>query len=135
MPWNAHPFAGFSSVSPWLPLNPDWPERNVEQQMGDAQSMLILHRRLLALRRTSDALAIGDFALADAEGDIHAYERRHGDARVFVALNLGSDAQRASLPGWAACGRVMLPTLPAHPAYSHSAVMMRANEVEVMAAP
>src|SRR3546814_1409735 len=120
MPWNAHPFAGFSSVSPWLPLNPDWPERNVEQQMGDAQSMLILHRRLLALRRTSDALAIGDFALADAEGDILAYERRHGDARVFVALNLGSDAQRASLPGWAARGRVLLSTLPDHPAIGPS---------------
>src|SRR3546814_12020605 len=37
MPWNAHPFAGFSSVSPWLPLNPDWPERNVEQQMGRSE--------------------------------------------------------------------------------------------------
>src|SRR3546814_16911879 len=82
--------------------------------MGDAQSMLILHRRLLALRRTSDALAIGDFALADAEGDILAYERRHGDARVFVALNLGSDAQRASFTGWAARGRVLLSTLPDH---------------------
>ncbi|HEY9580832.1 MAG TPA: alpha-amylase family glycosyl hydrolase [Rhizorhapis sp.] len=134
MPWNAHPFAGFSSVSPWLPLNPDWPERNVEQQMGDAQSMLILHRRLLALRRTSDALAIGDFALADAEGDILAYERRHGDARVFVALNLGSDAQRASLPGWAARGRVLLSTLPDHPAIGPSEVMLRADEGVVVAA-
>src|SRR3546814_17531869 len=99
MPWNAHPFAGFSSVSPWLPLNPDWPERNVEQQMGDAPSMLILHRRLPALRRTSDAMVIGAFALADAEGDILAYARRHGGARGVGPLPLGSAAQRAPLPG------------------------------------
>src|SRR3546814_14100402 len=116
MPWNAHPFAGFSSVSPWLPLNPDWPERNVEQQMGDAQSMLILHRRLLALRRTSDAMAIGDLALADAEGDILAYERRNGDARVYVAFNPGSDAQRASIPGCAHPGLPRLQPVPRPPA-------------------
>src|SRR3546814_6683215 len=80
------------------------------------------------------ALAIGDFALADAEGDILAYERRHGDARVFVALNLGSDAQRASLPGWAARGRVLLSTLPDHPAIGPSEVMLRADEGVVVAA-
>src|SRR3546814_11741111 len=51
LPWNARPFAGFSSGSPVLTLNSAWPEPNVAPQMGDARSLLALHRRMLVLQR------------------------------------------------------------------------------------
>ncbi|RZL60632.1 MAG: DUF3459 domain-containing protein [Sphingomonas sp.] len=107
MPWNASAHAGFSTAEPWLPLNPDWPTRNVAAQGGDPRSMLALHRDLLNLRRKHDALATGGFALIDAEGDVLAYERRDGDERIVVALNLGATPQPVILPA----GEILLTTL------------------------
>jgi len=99
MPWDGSPHAGFTSGTPWLPLNPDWPTRNVAAQADDPASPLALHRALLRLRRTHDALAIGAVRLIEAEGDVLAYERTHGRERIVIALNLGSDGQRLIVPG------------------------------------
>ena len=70
-------FAG--GGEPWLPLHPDWRTRNVAAQAADPASMLSLHRALLALRRASEALAIGSLTLIDAADDVLAYERQRGD--------------------------------------------------------
>ncbi len=105
MPWNASDHAGFSTAEPWLPLNADWPTRNVAAH----NDMLTLHHDLLALRRKHAALAIGDFRLIEAEGDVLAYERRHDDECLVVALNLGGEAQTVPLPR----GEMLLTTLPA----------------------
>jgi len=98
MPWVSSAFAGFSTVEPWLPLNEDWRARNVAAQEGDPRSMLALYRSLLALRRSSEALAIGDFALVPADRDVLAYERRHREERLLVALNLSSERRTLRLP-------------------------------------
>ncbi|MDB5696865.1 MAG: alpha-amylase, partial [Sphingomonas bacterium] len=108
MAWDAFPNAGFSAANPWLPLHADWRTRNVAAQVGDPASMLSLHRALLKLRRASAALSIGSLALVEAEEDVLAYERRHGEERVLVALNLGS--RERAVPGGEE-GRVLLSTL------------------------
>src|SRR6185436_9473980 len=97
MPWDGSENAGFTTSRPWLPLNADWPTRNVAD-MADPHSILTLYRQLLAARRAYSALAIGDFALLDSEGDGLAYERRHGVEGLIVALNLGAQPQRLTLP-------------------------------------
>jgi alpha-glucosidase len=83
---------------------------------------------LLAVRRAHPALAIGDFALLDAEGDVLAYERRHGAERLIVALNLGGHSQRLELPDWASGWRVLLSTLADTAPAGHGAVLLRTNE-------
>jgi alpha-glucosidase len=111
MPWDTTPHAGFTTGTPWLPLNPDWPARNVERQAQLPSSMLALYRRLLVLRRTWPSLATGAIALIEAEGDVLAYERRCGDERLLVALNLGSTPQELALPPWIHERRVLLSTI------------------------
>ncbi|HEU0043497.1 alpha-amylase family glycosyl hydrolase [Sphingomonas sp.] len=106
MAWEGSAHAGFSSAHPWLPLHPDWPSRNVAAQDGDPGSMLTLYRALLRLRRGSAALSVGSLTLVEAADDVIAYERRHGDERVLVAVNLGPHPR--PLPGK---GRVLLSTL------------------------
>jgi len=51
--------------------------------------MLALHRRLLALRRATPALTLGTYEAVAADGDLLAYQRRDGEARLLVVLNLG----------------------------------------------
>jgi oligo-1,6-glucosidase/alpha-glucosidase len=111
MPWDATPFAGFSTTDPWLPLNPDWPKRNVAVQARDPGSMLVLYRSLLSQRRSSEALSIGGVVLADADDDILSYERRHGSERLLIVLNLGAQWRKLMLPEDAVIERTLLSTL------------------------
>jgi oligo-1,6-glucosidase/alpha-glucosidase len=90
MAWDASPNAGFSAAEPWLPLHDDWPTRNVAAQVQDAGSMLSLYRQLLCLRRAEPALSIGSFHMTEGSDHVLAYERRHGDTCLHVALNLSS---------------------------------------------
>ena len=112
MPWDASPHAGFSRAEPWLPLNPDWPVRNVATQCAEAGSMLDLYRALLAIRRASPALSIGSFALVRADDETLAYERRHGDERLLIALNFGDRPRRVFIPEGTSAVRVLASTLP-----------------------
>jgi alpha-glucosidase len=128
MPWDGSENAGFTTAKPWLPLNADWPIRNVAQMTQEPHSMLALYRRLLGARRAHPALTIGDFALLDSEGDVLAYERRHGAERLIVALNLGTHSQRLELPDWASDCRVLLSTVADTALAGNGAVLLRANE-------
>lgn len=90
MPWDASANAGFSAGEPWLPLNADWPARNVAVQSADGTSMHALHRDLLALRRARPALSLGAIEGVRAEGDVLRYERAHEGRRVSVALDFAN---------------------------------------------
>jgi hypothetical protein len=107
MRWDGSAGSGFTSGRPWLPMGSDVATINVEAERNDPQSMLALHRRLLALRRAEPSLAVGDWALIAADGDLLAYERHEtGSRRLAVFLNLG----RAELATTAPAGRVVLST-------------------------
>jgi len=101
--------AGFTTAKPWLPLNADWPTRNVARMTEESQSILTLYRRLLALRRDCLALSIGDFVLLNVEDEILAYERRYDAERLIVALNLG-DSRTTAVVGLGA----RQPVAPVH---------------------
>jgi glycosidase len=128
MPWDGSENAGFTTAKPWLPLNSDWPMRNVARMAEEPHSILTLYRRLLAARRARLALPIGDFTLLDAEGDVLAYVRRHGAERLIVALNLGGRSQRLQLPDWASGYRPLLSTVADSALAGDGALLLRGNE-------
>lgn len=103
MPWDDTPFAGFSTREPWLPLNPDWRERNVAAQEKDPRSPLHLVRRLIALRKDPELL-YGAYRTYRAGGGVYAYLRGEG---WLVALNLTDREKALELPRE---GRVVLST-------------------------
>ena len=109
MPWDASPNAGFTEGEPWLPLNPDWPARNVAVMSEDDASILGLYRRLIALRRSCEALRSGDYTGVSSDDGVLVYERRAGAERLLVALNMTGVARTASLPADAR-GEVLIST-------------------------
>ena len=133
MPWDESENAGFSTSKPWLPLNGDWPTRNVARMMEEPQSILILYRRLLAIRSLSLALSIGEFVLLNGEDDILAYERRHEEERLIVALNLKGRPHRLQLPDWARRGsQLILSTIDDAALVEGDALLLQANEGAVL---
>ncbi|HSC51636.1 MAG TPA: alpha-amylase family glycosyl hydrolase, partial [Gaiellaceae bacterium] len=110
MQWDASPTGGFTTGEPWLPLV-DPQARNVEAQRGDADSLLELYRRLLALR---DELGEG-FRLLAAEPGVVAFER----GTYTVAVNTTAE-RRAAPPG-----EVVLATHAADALLPHAALIVR----------
>lgn len=130
MAWDAGANGGFTRGVPWLPLHADWPSRNVAVQRDDPDSMLSLTRALLALRRSTPALALGDITLVPGGMDVLAYTRGHGDRVVAVALNLGSHPREVALPGRP---RALLSTHADLPESQSGRVMLKGNEGAVFA--
>jgi alpha-glucosidase len=69
-----------------------------------------LYHDLLALRRAHPALSVGDWLPIECAGNLLAYERRHGDERLLVVLNLGDAAESFAIPEWAEGLSVLLAT-------------------------
>lgn len=96
MPWQADaPQLGFTTGTPWLPLGAAHRALAVDRQEGDAESMLHVTRRMLALRRASAALRLGTIAFVDAPDGLLAFERQHGDERLLCLFNLGDAVAEA----------------------------------------
>jgi alpha-glucosidase len=91
MQWDATPNAGFSAVTPWLPVAGDFMHENVVNLDADAQSILNLYRELIKLRKQMPALTSGDYAPLAAQGDVLLYRRLNEDESVVIALNLGAE--------------------------------------------
>ena len=110
MPWDSRPHGGFTSGTPWLPLDPDPARVNVAAARKDPPSLLTLYRRLLALRRERPALAVGACEAVSARGDVLTYVRRDGRQACLVALNLGRRPRTLEAGAGATGGRILLST-------------------------
>jgi alpha-glucosidase len=99
MQWNAAVNAGFCppEAEPWLPTADDFAQINVASESDDPHSMLVLQRRLLALRRRHDTLTVGDYHTAEAAAHVLAYVRESSKERTLVALNLSAEPQTLAL--------------------------------------
>jgi oligo-1,6-glucosidase len=87
--WDGSPTAGFTSGTPWLPVNPDSAEWNAERQRGDDASVLAHYRRLIALRHELPVVALGDFAmLLPDNDDVYAFTRALDGDRLLVVCNV-----------------------------------------------
>ncbi len=102
LPWNASAAHGWASAETWLPWPPSPEDRNAEVLRSDEGSILHLYRRLLAERRASPALHLGDQALLDAPAGVLAWDRTDGDERRRVLVNFTGDevAVAGLTTGW-----------------------------------
>jgi alpha-glucosidase len=97
MLWDASPSAGFTTGSPWLPLEDDHAAINVEALERDQTSILHLYRRLIHMRRTHPALVTGKLHLVAADQHLLSFQRVGENERLLVLLNLGYDSVRIPL--------------------------------------
>ncbi len=97
MQWNTDRNAGFTtSATPWLPVAPNYKLINVETESVTRDSMLHWYERLIALRRSNDALREGGMVMLDTANDnVLAYLRKGalGMPSVIVALNFTAQPQ------------------------------------------
>lgn len=103
MQWSHEKEAGFTTGKPWLKVNPNYTEINVEDQLKDEDSVLHFYKKLFALRKSEayrETLIFGRFVPAfEADEDVFAFyrESESGD-RIFIAANFGKEEKMLTLP-------------------------------------
>lgn len=97
MQWDDSPHAGFTTGTPWLPVNPNHREINAASQVGVPGSVFEHHRQLIALRHEEPAVAHGDFTLLLPDHEqLFVFTRRHEAVELVVIANFSGKA--AELP-------------------------------------
>lgn len=95
MQWKDALQAGFTSGTPWLKVNDNYPVINVEKEEEQPDSVLHYYRKLIALRKSGEyreLFTYGKFEPAYENADhVMAYYRILRGRRVLVAANFGTD--------------------------------------------
>ena len=95
MQWGKGENADFTSGNEtWLPVNPNYPEINVEVEEKDPDSILSFYRQLIQFRKEEPALLYGTFEPIKTKGSIMAFYRSYQGEMLFVLLNLTKKNQR-----------------------------------------
>ncbi|MEL6221691.1 MAG: alpha-glucosidase [Cyanobacteria bacterium J06627_8] len=95
MQWDSSDHAGFSfgkSVEPWLPVNKNYADVNIETELEDKNSILNFYRALIQLRRTTEALQRGRWeSLIHYPHEHLAYLRKTENETVLIIINFSYD--------------------------------------------
>ncbi|MGK7958307.1 MAG: alpha-glucosidase [Crocosphaera sp.] len=97
MQWNDSVNAGFSfgkEVDPWLPVNANYTEKNVEKELKDPDSLLNFYRQLIKVRKNSQALRFGEWnTLIHYPYEHLAYTRKTKEETVLVLINFSYEKE------------------------------------------
>lgn len=101
MQWDDREHGGFTTGTPWLNVNPNYRSINVESDKKNEQGIYAYYKALITLRKTEDALLLGDFRLVDVKNDfVFAYERTLGNTRILVVASFSDKNESIDLGTW-----------------------------------
>lgn len=99
MQWNDKENAGFTTGTPWLKVNPNYKEINVEQAIKDSKSIYHYYKKLINLRKQEEALIYGSYNLILEDHDqIYAYTRTLNNETFLIITNLFNEEAHFVLP-------------------------------------
>lgn len=97
--WQSGPGAGFTSATPWLPLNPNHDQINAAADRADPDGIFAHYQKLIALRQTMPLIRHGRFTpCAEDHPAVWAYTRHHDGQRLTLVANLTSTPVPFDLP-------------------------------------
>ncbi|GGB08164.1 alpha-glucosidase [Macrococcus hajekii] len=92
MQWDASEHAGFTTGTPWMKVNPNYPYLNVAHQLEREGSILNFYKKLIAFKKSNLVMTYGTFDLVYADNpSVFAYTRTMDDEKVLVIGNLANE--------------------------------------------
>lgn len=98
MQWDDSLNAGFTTGKPWLKVNSNYKNINVQSQTKDENSIYNHYKKLISLKKNSKTLTHGEFKLV-LEDDKHvfAYLRELDNERYLILSNLSENEKKLNL--------------------------------------
>ncbi|MEG2086162.1 MAG: alpha-glucosidase [Clostridia bacterium] len=98
MQWNDSENAGFGG-KPWISINPNYKEINVENQEKDANSVLNFYRKLIAIRKSNGAMKYGEYKeYFPLSSKVYVYTKTYEKEKVLIVINFTSKSVSFKLP-------------------------------------
>jgi alpha-glucosidase len=89
MPWeHGQENGGFSTGDPWLPVDARHIAMSADVQEADPNSTLNFFRKLIRIRKGSEALKYGDFELLEVQFGVFAFTRTTDSDTAICVFNL-----------------------------------------------
>lgn len=99
MQWNNDNQAGFTNVTPWISVNPNYPHINVADALANHDSIFYHYKQLVSLRKTHPVIVYGDFIpLLEQHPQVFAYERKDDQQHFVVVSNFSAERLIVPLP-------------------------------------
>ena len=97
--WDDSAQAGFTTGTPWIKVNPNYPAINARQALADPNSIFYYYQKLIRLRRENPVMVYGSYdLLLDDHPEIYAFTRTLDSDRLLVILNFGQGTPEFALP-------------------------------------
>ncbi|MEJ2004129.1 MAG: alpha-glucosidase [Cyclobacteriaceae bacterium] len=113
MQWNDSRNAGFTTGTPWLPVNENYTYINVADQEEDSTSCLNYFRKMVTLRNDNPVFVYGDYEVILPDHPyVYGYIRSMDDERMLVLLNFSEDIQEFQLPENILPNKIMINNYP-----------------------
>ena len=99
MQWDDSAYAGFSTATPWIMVNPNYTKINAKDQINREDSVFKYYQKLIKLRHESELIVYGTYDLIlDDDKDIYAYIRTLDDEKLIVYCNFSENTREVELP-------------------------------------
>ena len=109
MQWDDSAYAGFSTATPWIMVNPNYTKINAKDQVNREDSVFKYYQKLIKLRHESELIVYGTYDLIlDDDKDIYAYIRTLGDEKLIVYCNFSENTREVELPEEFTNGKVLI---------------------------
>lgn len=99
--WSESDNAGFTTGTPWLKVNSNYKDINVQNQENDPDSVLNYYRKLVATRKSPEYKEVFTYGVFEPAYEnteyVMAYYRVSDNQRILVAANFGKDAKTIEL--------------------------------------
>ncbi|MGT2799698.1 glycoside hydrolase family 13 protein [Streptococcus marmotae] len=86
MQWTNQAEAGFTTGQPWLSLNQNYPEINVESALVQVDSIFYTYQHLIQARKNYPCLAQGQYEALDTRNDAVLAYRKYDEQNEFIVL-------------------------------------------------
>ena len=109
MQWDDSAYAGFSTATPWIMVNPNYTKINAKDQVNREDSVFKYYQKLIKLRHESELIVYGTYDLIlDDDKDIYAYIRTLDDEKLIVYCNFSENTREVELPEEFTNGKVLI---------------------------
>ena len=99
MQWTGKENAGFTTGTPWMPVNPNYVDINAEAALKDPDSVFYHYQNLIRLRKEYDVLRNGSFELLCPEDEeVFAYTRDTQHEHMLVVCNFTAETLHYDVP-------------------------------------
>lgn len=99
MQWDRSPNAGFTKGIPWLHVNPNYKEINVQSALADKHSIFYTYKKLIELRKQHDIIVWGEYQLiTETPDDVFAYYRLYEEEKWLTVCNISEKTNQIHLP-------------------------------------